>query len=226
MTSEALEAPKASSPPQSQLPTRVLDVGDSESPRVMLIDSRTMESHEYLAFSHCWGQGSFFSALKSTVNKLRQGDVDTRLLPPSFLDAIAVARGLRVRYLWIDSLCIIQDDNQDWEHEAGRMEQVFSNATCVIAASSATGSAEGFLSYSRPQRTWVTLPRRPGVSRRHLSQFIDKFSHDVEEAVLNKRGWVLQERALARRTIHFTSTQIYMECGEGVYCESLTKLTK
>lgn len=213
---------------QSELPTRVIDVGDTQHPRLQLIDSEAMSSHEYLAFSHCWGQGPQFSALKSNVHTLRQGDIDMEEalpLPASFRDAIKVARGLTIRYLWIDSLCIIQDDEKDWEHEAARMEQVFSNAVCVIAASSAAGSADGFLSTARPQRSWVTLPARPGVSQRHVCKFIDNFHLDVEEAVLNKRGWVLQERALARRSIHFTTTQLYMECGEGVYCESLMKLT-
>lgn len=210
---------------ESQMPTRVLDVGDGSNPRLQLIDSETMESMEYLALSHCWGEDHFFSALRSTVDELRKGNVDTALLPASFKDAITVARGLKVRYLWIDSLCIIQDDDGDWEHEAARMEQVYSNAMCVIAASSVSGSNQSFLN-PRSQRAWVTLPARLGIPRRYVCKFIDDFQLDVEQAVLNKRGWVLQERALARRLIHFTSTQIYMECGKGVYCESLMKLTK
>lgn len=211
----------------SDLPTRVLDVGDARNPRFRLTYGHEMRSDKYMAFSHCWGQGPSFSTSKSMVDKLRRGDGDTeRRLPTSFRDAIEVTRGLQIQYLWIDSLCIIQDDEKDWENEAGRMEQVFSNAICVIAASSAVGSAEGFLSNCRPQRKYATLAPRPGVPRLYLTKFIDKFQSHVEQAVLNKRGWVLQERALARRSIHFTSTQMYMECGAGVYCESLTKLTK
>jgi hypothetical protein len=106
------------------------------------------------------------------------------------------------------------------------MEQVFSNAMCIIAASASTGSSEGFLLNPRPQRRWVALPARAGVPRRYVCDFIDNFERDVEEAILNKRGWVLQERALARRSIHFTSTQVYMEGGRGVYCETLAKLSK
>lgn len=208
-----------------ELPTRVVDVGSHDHPRLQLIDSESMRSQEYMAFSHCWGEGPLFSTLTSTIHELRQG-FDINLLPRSFQDAITVARGLNMTYLWIDSLCIIQDDMQDWENEAARMQQVFSNAICVIAASSAPESSAGFLSIPRQQRTWATLQPQSNERRRHVCKFIDNFHGDVEESVLNQRGWVLQERALARRLIHFTSTQIYMECGHGVYCESLMKLIK
>jgi hypothetical protein len=63
-------------------------------------------------------------------------------------------------------------------------------------------------------------------SQFHLCDVIDKFDSDVEQGELNKRGWVLQERALSRRTMHFTETQTYWECGEGVWCETFTKTKK
>ncbi|KAJ4184958.1 hypothetical protein NW755_008872 [Fusarium falciforme] len=182
-----------------------------------------MESHEYVALSHCWGKGMMFRALKENIETLAKA-VDFRRLPRTFQDAIKAARGLSVRYLWIDSLCIIQDDQEDWKREAARMQQVFSNATCIIAASSAGSSAVGFLKTRRDDRTFATL-RSPSGAISYVCQFFDNFAQDMGEAPLTKRGWVLQERALARRSIHFTSTQVYLECGKGVHCESLMKLT-
>jgi hypothetical protein len=102
------------------------------------------------------------------------------------------------------------------------MENVFSSAYCTIAASSAT--PDGFLT-PRPARKFVALSIPPDAPY-YICEAIDDFHHDVEEAELNKRGWVLQERALSHRSIHFTSSQTYWECGEGVHCETLSWLFK
>ncbi|KAJ3468292.1 hypothetical protein MRS44_002357 [Fusarium solani] len=206
----------------SELPTRVIDLGSLDKPKLQLIPGEAMESHEYVALSHCWGKGMMFRALKENIETLAKA-VDFRRLPRTFQDAIKAARGLSVRYLWIDSLCIIQDDQEDWKREATRMQQVFSNANYVIAASSAGSSAEGFLETRREERPFVTLRSSSGAIT-YICKFIDNFGKEMEEAPLNKRGWVLQERALARRSIHFTSNQVYLECGDGVHCESLMKL--
>ncbi|KAI8304104.1 hypothetical protein K4K59_012923 [Colletotrichum sp. SAR11_240] len=101
------------------------------------------------------------------------------------------------------------------------MEDVFSSAYCTIAASSATSSLDGFL-LNRAQRASIGIRTPQGTL--YLAEAIDDFEAHVEQGVLNTRGWVLQERALSRRTIHFTSTQVYWECGEGVHCETLAEL--
>lgn len=208
------------------MPTRVLDVGEGDAPQLRLIDRKDMESRRYVALSHCWGSGPSYSARVNTVAGFRTA-IDFTLLPRSFQDAVLVSRGLNVRYLWIDSLCIIQNDQDDWNHETARMQQVFSNATCVLAASSAASSAEGFLTGpSNRQRDFVRLQSPSSGAVLYVCRAIDDFQRDVDEAVLNKRGWVLQERALARRSIHFSSTQLYMECGKGVLCETLNTLVK
>lgn len=208
-------------------PTRVIDVGSVESPILRLVQGSEMVNHYYLALSHCWGDGqtSHFGRTLRDNYRERQRAIDPNELPLNFKDAIEVARGLGVRYLWIDSICIIQLDREDWNRESVRMEQVYSNARCVLAASSAASSTEGFLRSARKPRNFATLRSASGVTT-FVSKNIDDFQNDVESSVLNTRGWVLQERALARRTIHFAANQMYFECGEGVHCESLMKLTK
>ncbi|KAF4627092.1 hypothetical protein G7Y89_g11064 [Cudoniella acicularis] len=123
--------------------------------------------------------------------------------------------------LWIDSLCIIQDDPHDWDMESKIMEQVFSSAYATIAASCASGTEDGFLK-TYPERQCVT--KGSGSDALYLCGAIDDFRLDVDQGELNNRGWVLQERALSRRTIYFTENQSYWECGEGVRCETLTKM--
>ncbi|KAI0199845.1 hypothetical protein F4808DRAFT_451252 [Astrocystis sublimbata] len=154
--------------------------------------------------------------------RLLMKSIDLNSLPETFRNAIQVTRGIEIQYLWIDSLCIIQDDEDDWEYEAAQMEQVFSLAYCTLGASSSKSSEEGFLCPRHP-RPCVRL-EPPGIGRLYVCQNIDNFNRDVDLGELNSRGWVLQERALSRRSIFYTETQVYWECGEGVHCETLARL--
>ncbi|KAH8749115.1 heterokaryon incompatibility protein-domain-containing protein [Diaporthe sp. PMI_573] len=148
------------------------------------------------------------------------------ILPATFRDAVTVTRKLGIRYLWIDSLCICQGDEQgdkdDWASEAEKMQDVFRGAYCTIAATSAQDSTKGFL--ARPALEpgkWVCTTQ-PGDPSTFTTTFMDNFQVDVLGGILNTRAWVLQERALSRRTLHFTDRQTYWECGGGVRCETLT----
>ncbi|KAF4479303.1 hypothetical protein CGGC5_v012095 [Colletotrichum fructicola Nara gc5] len=207
-----------------ELPTRVLDVGTNEQPKLCLHEEQKPMLGQYVALSHCWGTAQSFSTLRSNVVKFRQY-IAFEDLPKTFKDAIEITRKLEFRYLWIDSLCIVQDDPMDWEREAASMEHVFSSASVTIAASSARSSLEGFLPTRKEQQSFITI-KTPSGGTVFIRKSIDNFRRDVEESVLNQRGWVLQERALARRTIHFTSSQVYWECGSGIHCESMMKLVK
>jgi hypothetical protein len=209
------------------LPTRVVDVGDDTNHYLRLVKREDMVSPIYIALSHRWGDDpqQHLGRTLRTNHIRRYGSIDEDELPLNFKDAITVARGVGVQYIWIDSLCIIQDDDADWNVESVRMEQVYSNAQCVLAASSAGSSMDGFLHRSDPYRPYLVLESQSGGIS-YLCRNIDNFQGDVDEATLNTRGWTLQERALARRTIHFTHNQVYFECGEGVHCESLLRLTK
>ena len=109
------------------------------------------------------------------------------------------------------------------------MEQYFGSAYCTLAATSAINPDvnEGFL--KRPSCTESVNGLGASTNPCHVSGDFDDFYRDVEESDLNKRGWVLQERALSRRTIHFTSTQAYWECGSGggvFRCETMVRLRK
>ncbi|KAF2468329.1 HET-domain-containing protein [Lindgomyces ingoldianus] len=209
----------------SFLPTRVIDVGSKDSPNVRLFCDTQDRPGKYLALSHRWGsptQNKKFCTEKDNLKKHEEG-IRIADLPKTFRDAIHVTRNLGVQYLWIDSLCIIQNDEKDWEAESKLMEQVFSSAYATIAASCANGTDDGFLK-SRTERRCVTMTNNASGSKFYLCNAIDDFHNHVDQGELNKRGWVLQERALSRRTIYFTEKQTYWECGEGVRCETLTKM--
>lgn len=209
------------------MPTRVIDIGMSATDKLRLVRTGAHIRARYTALSHCWGnitESEKFRAKKGNMAEISR-EINHNRLPRTFRHAIKVTRELGVRYLWIDSICIIQDDPEDWATESHKMETVFSSAYCTIAASSARSSVDGFLKKGRVPRSCV-IHRSPAAGTLFLAPSIDDFQKDVEESILNTRGWVFQERALSRRTIFFTSNQVYWECGHGVRCETLSTLRK
>lgn len=208
---------------RSQLPKRLLDVKNKTT---KIIDSSSLGSNtkgiRYIAFSHKWGEMP--ENAKTTAANLpsrKQDGIPTTEIPQSFKDAIAVTKALGCKYLWIDCLCINQGKNDgDFAQQAGSMQTVFSNAYCVIAAASAQGATAGF--WARDVKHNPVASVRKGEV--FISPVTNDFSRDVLESPLSQRGWVLQEHALAHRTIFFTENQMYWECGDGVRCETLRKL--
>ncbi|KAF4488648.1 Mitogen-activated protein kinase kinase kinase 6 [Colletotrichum fructicola Nara gc5] len=202
------------------LPTRLLDVQTST---IRLIDTEGLQG-QYLALSHPWGDPaihSHFCTYTSNIVRHKAG-IDFNVLPDTFKDAVTITRELDIKYLWIDSLCIIQGPDGDFTEQAKHMEDVFSSAYCVLAASRAAGQCDGFLG-DRVRRDYITFSRGEDEVY-HVCEEIDNFQGDVIDGALNQRGWVLQERALARRTIYFTEKQTYWECAGGIRCETFTKL--
>jgi hypothetical protein len=118
----------------SPLPTRVIDVGHEDKfPRLLISDGQV---RSYIALGHRWGNSIDLFRTRTTKKTLKRHMRGLRPweLPKTFRDAIIVCRKLNVRYLWIDSLCIIQDDLKDWEREAKQMGSIFEGAICMIAA--------------------------------------------------------------------------------------------
>jgi hypothetical protein len=228
-------------------PTRLIDVGTLELPSLRLVESSSLPQSErkllkYIALSHPWGSSPphvHFVTDNQNVKIHREKEIPNEL-PQTLADAIKTTRHLGVRYIWIDSICIIQGEGGDFAKEADRMEAVFSSAYCVIAATSAEGSSSGFLnrnskrqldavvSLDDERQDPVCIPTRGTDGKATGLIFVDEpfddFDRDVLRGSLNQRGWVFQERALARRTIHFTNNQAYWECGDGIRCETLTKM--
>jgi hypothetical protein len=124
------------------LPTRVINVGDNKGQSPFLYIS-SQEPGRYLALSHCWGKNSIIRTTKSNITMLRKR-LDMSTLPKTFRDAIEITRALGVKYLWIDSLCILQDDMEDWENESARMTRVYHDAYLVLAASQSESASGGF----------------------------------------------------------------------------------
>ena len=205
-------------------PTRVVFVGGPDPNKLILQEQ--VSGEDYLVLSHCWGNPTdedrkrFCTTLENYHD--RKEGFSYNDLPKTFQDAVRVTRELDKKYLWIDSLCIIQDNKEDWKREAKRMEHVFASAYCTIAASSASNWRDGFLERNlSPQYFQIQSSSRRQV---YVCDNMHDYSKDMDESPLNKRAWVLQERALSRRTIHFSAKQTYWECAEGVLCENFIEL--
>ena len=142
-------------------------------------------------------------------------------LSPTFQDAITFTRQLGIRFLWIDSLCILQDSPDDWLAESCVMNRVYKYSVCNIAATAASGNSPGL--YQRRDPRMVTPYRariqREGHDRSYIYSLGDAHHHAVSKAGLNRRGWVFQERMLSPSTLHFSS-QLIWECRMLNACET------
>ncbi|KAK2756556.1 hypothetical protein FQN54_005449 [Arachnomyces sp. PD_36] len=204
----------------SQLPSRVLDVGDEASntdPRLVITDGRP---GRYVTLSHRWGKAALPKTTKKTLEKHSKG-ICLPNLPKTYQDAVLVARRLGIQYLWIDSLCILQDDRSDWERESARMADVYRKSVCNLAADGAyDGSVGLFIDRNNLQVTGCRI--RSSIKKGHWWYVLPLKSTDAHEYMtegdlsgpLASRGWILQERLLSSRTVHFLPGEIFWECRE------------
>ncbi|KAI0439738.1 heterokaryon incompatibility protein-domain-containing protein [Xylaria telfairii] len=217
----------SSSTRQPGAPLRLIDVGSGRVPlRVKLVDNKVQKPPPYIALSHRWTSATGLCSTTSHNLEARYGDNDGILiadLPPTFQHAIHATRRLGIGYIWIDSLCINQEDEREKGQECARMELIYRQAYCVFAATSDESPMCGL--FDRPflgQPFYI--PNNPGNTSLLIRKFDRQasFERDIQSAQLNTRGWVFQERALAVHTIHFCAREVYWECGTMTRRESPT----
>jgi hypothetical protein len=200
----------------SPLPKRVLDLGDFPDGIRLLEDSD--ETAPYICLSHCWGNATFHPLRTTSENISSHGrGIPFADLPKTFREAAIVVRRLGYRYLWIDSLCIIQDDGEDWREQASMMADIYQRCLLTVAAAAAANSAQGlFIQISpEPRGTLLSaLTEREDDSNVWIRQ---ELKHEREP--LGTRGWVLQERALSPRTLYFGKDELTWECLEAAACQ-------
>jgi hypothetical protein len=223
-------------------PSRLLDLQTEDVVRLVAIEPPDGEPGfdfpKYAALSHCWGFTHKPQLNKDTIDALMMG-MPVQDLPTLYRDAVLLSRRLGIPYLWIDSLCIMQDAKEDWHHESTKMGDIYMNCDICIAATAAESNDGSLLevhSADWPQplvygnlviQACVKMKetnmnmRQPGWCdrMRTLSQWA------VDQAPLNQRAWVLQERTLAPRILHCTADEFVWECCVGMRSESHPVLT-
>ncbi|KAF5245780.1 hypothetical protein FAUST_1567 [Fusarium austroamericanum] len=204
-------------------PTRLIEIMSAN--QVRLIWSADLESEikvSYVAFSHCWGDVDALKLEGKNVNQLFAG-FETDTLPQTYRDAIAICVQLQYRFIWIDSLCIIQDSRSDWQNEATMMGSVYANADLNICAASAANSSQNLF----PERDKnlltpldITSSWEGEGERRLRIVPADLLFAEISLCPLRKRAWVFQEWYLSKRSLILGSMQAWWQCHELLACET------
>ncbi len=201
------------------LPSRVIDIGIFEDSVIKLLVS-TAKRGKWATLSHRWGDVGIFKTTYRNVDQLKDS-IDIASLPATFRDAIIVTRQLGLRYLWIDSLCIIQDSPKDWLKEAASMPNIYRNA-CITIAAAATENSQGGIFVDRawtPQSKPARLPI-PMIGKHeedvhgeiHFDVPFDTNFEKKETDYLRSRAWCFQESQLSHRRLTFDTLQMSYTC--------------
>jgi hypothetical protein len=197
------------------LPKRVLDLGADENDLVKLYLSKS-EHEKYAALSHRWCKPGaiMLTTTKVTLLKHMEG-INWEDLPETLQDAIKVCRRLHIRYLWVDTLCLVQDgDGEDGrEMEIQKMAVYYANAFVTIAASSSKDSTTSFLQCRTDHYQAAELEFGEDSSIIHVRRF-------GAVGFLADRGWTWQESALSTRMLNFTPSELIWECKSELKSES------
>lgn len=202
-------------------PLRLLDLQTGSEAWVQLV---SVVDVRYACLSHCWG--STRSKHLTRRDNLTQNEKGIPLteLPKTFRDAVEITRALGIRYLWIDTFCIIQDDEKDWETQASVMAATYENAYITLAAGASDDDDGGFFTeacdrHTKPHKFHLNVD---GITHEVYMRYVVSHASigwpSGETFPLMTRAWTLQERQLARRFLCFGQNEIFWECQEDVAC--------
>lgn len=180
----------------------VLHKDESSEKKPVLLT--TKENHERLA-----------AAGGLSESKVEEAE-DARV-PNTVRDAMEFTRQLGMKYLWVDTLCIIQDDEVDKGRLMGGMDDVYANSTATLIAADgidADAGLRGVGDRSEKAPSPVKIPLPPGQGSLNLSICLTSLTEQVRSARWNTRGWTFQEQALSQRCLYFTPTELFFNCSE------------
>lgn len=216
------------------IPRRLINVS-LETPRLAMrkdiLQSGRSSDFKYAALSYCWGSGEGQAKTTSATLNDRQAGISETEMPPTVRDAIRVTRALGISFLWVDALCILQDDISDWEQQCVEMHTIYGSAQVTLCIANTRSCNEGFLQQTSP---YVRIPfqslREPDIASSFLVQYINHVSgdryrirppiyqsrqllhSDVGESQWHQRGWVFQENKMSTRKLIFGRCNLYFVC--------------
>lgn len=214
------------------IPTRLLDLGDFNAPSARLVEcgQTLFLPHpeiriEYATLSYCWGRS--LTMTTTTANKSKHETIGIKVhnMPATFQDAIYVTRKLGIQYLWIDALCIVQDDEADWETEAVMMCDIFAHSKVTISAARSSSSAQPFL--QRPIDEMLTVDFQSTLKPDVLGQYFiqlhprhfEPAQQDIARSAWVSRAWVWQEDIMSTRQLVFGNKTLQFRCDHGILLE-------
>jgi hypothetical protein len=210
-------------------------VGTQAHQAIRLVDTLDGERVAYTALSYCWGPSAHITTRRNNYDQHLR-NVPWSSLPATYRDAVELTRALKCEYVWIDALCIVQDDVLDWNVEASHMADVYSGAILVISAANANHVGFGFLNERSGSRTFSNKLKRNDPGRGREPTYVLVQQPTVHSDIMGdvgmtsssqgsprwpvlRRAWTLQERMLATRTVHFAAEEIIWECATASACE-------
>ncbi|XP_014552934.1 hypothetical protein COCVIDRAFT_109008 [Bipolaris victoriae FI3] len=231
------------------LPKRILDLSAGDDPKTLRLheseyiqDERRYEHGEYIALSHVWGTTKGIP--KTTLETIQSYKkcIPWSILPRTYQEAIFLTRALGFRWLFIDSLCLIQDDVHEKLEDSLRMDEIFGDAFLTIAATSASDSSSHPLFPPKTQPLKIQAAdvkgsmhkinvreqpshysfKAPSNGNAHMNEWELPFNVTEEanaDTPLLVRAWPYTERMLSTRVLHFTKSEMILECRQGYQCE-------
>lgn len=216
------------------LPKRLLYVGDAMSSALHLVETRAvgldLANVRYLALSYC--RGDEISARETLTLDKEEGwktHIKITSLPLTFQHAVHITRQLGLSFLWIDVLCIIQDDGDraEWKTDAISVGSVYAHAYCTISACGSSDADGGCFHKRTPSfqefPCYLRFSKSKGLAIKSTVESFDKdsFSRDVDNSALSQQAWALQARLLSLRILHFGSRFIFFECNTHIASETV-----
>lgn len=180
----------------------------------------------YATLSHCWGRQQTCITTTGTLESHQKG-IPWNEIPRTFQDSMSYCLKLHINYLWIDALCIIQDDLTDWQVESAKMADIYENSYITLAATISADDATGFypqdvknLGVEHPVPFCFSQKCPPILVREAAHHWsTTPSSASSHRFPLLSRGWVFQERSLSPRILHFCGQELVWECTWQTECE-------
>jgi hypothetical protein len=208
-------------------PARLLRIDSIAVPKLVLEDSSDQD-RRYVALSHCWGKDSEeYKMPKTCRENIEEHKTEGLLLSSltkTFQDAVYLTLKLGLDFIWIDSLCIVQHEKEEWIEECPKMGDYYEGAYLVVAATHASDGRHGLHTDRNPKiiqfQTLSGHRMRCYVEEEHHNVWRKGEEHwEAPELPLFGRAWAFQERLLATRIIHFTKEELVWECKTRIACE-------
>jgi hypothetical protein len=200
-----------------ELPTRLIHVPTVEDnlPRLCHTES---QRGQYVTLSYCWGSGAACKTTPLNFEERSRG-IPLDELPKTIRDAVYLIRRMGIEWIWIDALCIIQDevDLEDWTHESSLMAQVYGRSLFTICVDWAESTDVGIFGTRNVLNSHTFGPDGDF----QLQSLTRGWGKSMISQALYTRGWAFQERMLSTRNIHFLGSQIAWECNTTIYLESV-----
>lgn len=213
------------------LPKRLLHVGADNGPDPRIVETEGL-SVKYVALSYCWGPSGFLITTHASLAQ-HMTSIPVHSLPQLLYDAVIVTRALQLDYIWIDALCIVQDDTEDWAAEAARMHDIYTYADITI---STTVSSDCRTSLFTPRKYrskhpvpldwWVPRARRQPGKPIQVLEPVRPGEEQSGLGAVHTRAWTLQEQQMSTRILWFGDGGMSWECLNGVSTEAMPRYSK